>query len=265
MRTLARSTRSRCALLLSGVLLLGAGPAFAYPHCPPTVLCFFGEDPEIFDDDEELDLMDSDAKDAEDAFLALLGATAGTETFEHFESGDQASLRLKFLDRNDPYTILYRGRLTEAGTNDYGYIGTSDHEDRGFAISGETMWKNRGDESLVRFTFQETPMRALGFYLSGYREGAELELELKLENGDKIEVEIRPKSDEEEGNLFYFGVITPENLPFIAARLEYYGDEEGDVMAVDDVTVSPVPEPSTGLLLALGLIGLGATRRAARP
>src|SRR5262245_57720010 len=273
----------RCALLLPVALLLGAGPAaatsFSVYACGPAI-CYFGEDKGIFYDGtlHHFDSLNSESKKAELAFLAALGDSAGTEDFEHFYSGDEASLRLRFFgDSGSPYP-LYTGRLTDEGTYDYGYVGTSEHEDRGFAIpvpgdpTETTFWKNRTEDedgSLFRVTFKDTPMRAFGFYASAYstlseKGSTDLELELKVVSGatfETFDIEIPHSLWENSGNLFYFGVITPADMPFISARLDNYGDEDGDVIGFDDMTVSQVPEPSSGLLLGLGVLGLGARRR----
>jgi len=247
--------RSASALSLFALLLLGAGPAGAYSEFHGEV--FFGEDKGACLDPfpPYCSILESTAAEG-DFFLALVDPRK--EDFSGFESGDDGELELwgGF------------GTLSDPSEEQYGYIGTGPHEDRGFPITGTPFWKNRAypDEGLFAVDFED-PVHAFGFYATAYSttqsegEGADTELVLRLllADGGTVSVPIDHWMTEQAGNVFYFGVLSDD--PFVRATLVNESDVYGDVIGFDDFTVAIVPEPATGGLLAGGLFALAAARR----
>jgi hypothetical protein len=241
-------------LLLLLLPLSLASPARADP-------VFFGEDLGVCPGPFPCALAIPNASAAESAFLAAL-LDPGTEDLSAFESGDGGTLPLSFVGAG-----MHGGTLVDPTTDQDGYVGTSQHQDRGFPITGIPFWKNRSEEGegLFRVDFDE-PVRAFGFYATAYStlsEPGSTQLVLELEpagGGPPLAFGIAHATTETPGSVFYFGVISD---PFLRATLRNASDEDGDVIGFDDFTAATavVPEPSTGLLLATGLLGLAASAR----
>ena len=242
--------------ILTAALLVSAAPAYATSTCiPPT--CFFGEDvppggtiPSPF----------PMSNAARASFLLALG-DYGTENFSGFSSGDDGSLPLMFGS-------FETGTLTDPSSAGDGFIATAMIAKTGFPISGLTYWKNTTEENEGLFHVDfGGPVQAFGFYATAYSTvsqigGTQLVLDLELDgSGGTISFQVpHDIIDNITGKVFYFGVVTD---PFVAATLRNSGPDDGDVIGFDDFTVgnAVVPEPSSGALLAGGLLALAASRR----
>jgi hypothetical protein len=203
----------------------------------------------------------------EQAFLLALGAAAHTETLSGFSSGDGGS-----LDLFDGPGGAFAATLADPSAEQYGYIATGPHPERGFPVSEGGFWKNRTRPGGGLFTVEfADDVRAFGFYATGYATLAEpggTQLVLRLESaggGLPLDLKIQHSLVEQPGNVFYFGVIA--DAPFRRATLWNQGFENHDVIGFDDFTAAAhAPEPSAAALLGTGLLGLAAARRSrARP
>jgi hypothetical protein len=248
-----RPARTRAAAVsLGALILLSAGTA----HAVSTAI-FFGED---IPANPGVEL--PTPSDAESAFVSML-VDEETEDFSGFDSGDEADLDILF------------GTLSDPTSDGDGFIATAQIAATGFPISGSTYWKNTTevDEGLFTVTFEPGyEARAFGFYATAYSTQAETggtRLVLRFERpnaGGSYEVPIGHSPTDSDGKAFYFGVIVDPADAFESVTLLNLGSDGGDVIGFDDFTVarSIVPEPSTGLLLASGLLGLAASRRSGR-
>jgi hypothetical protein len=259
---LLRTGLRASALALAALLLSGAAPAGAVSSVCESVV-----DVGIVCFDQDLGTGTDSSDDAQSMFLAML-VNPGTENFSSFETGETDLVKLSFGSSG------VMGWLTD-GVEEGGSISDLDDPERGFPISTDQFWKNEttdgeaGELFIVNF---DTAVRAFGFYATAWStqstaDATALELELiPYGGGTSTFVPIEHSQlGELEGSVFYVGVIA--DLPFIAAVLRNNTGcdpdecEPGDRIGFDDFTVAVVPEPSTGLLLSAGLLGLAAIGR----
>jgi hypothetical protein len=201
---------------------------------------------------------------AESAFVGMLGGSFQTEGFE------------SFADKEIPTQIFAGGPVIGVLSDsvaDGGKVRVAPLDDagnRGFPTEGSNFWKNEttstATDELFRVTFSD-PVRAFGFYATAWSTqstvgATALILELLLANDTVVATLAIPHSQlgDLEGSVFYYGVIS--DVPFVKAALRNSVEiNGGDRIGFDNFTVSTVPEPSTGLLLAMGLLGLAAAGR----
>jgi hypothetical protein len=257
-------TRATAASLAT-LILLGSGTAHAH-------LTFLGEDDPAYTGSLPLDLTNSSA--AESAFVSML-VDPGTEDFSAYGSGDEANLDLFFRNPAGIGAVVETGTLFDPSSDQDGFIATALIAATGFPISGSTYWKNTTEEGEGLFEIEfGSPVQAFGFYATAYSTQAEtggtrLVLRFTRTGGDPLDtfdVEIGHSPNDSDGKAFYFGVIVDPGDEFERVTLLNLGTDDGDVIGFDDFTVAhtAVPEPSTALLLAGGVLALAASRRVRR-
>jgi hypothetical protein len=260
-------------LALTAVLLAGSAPAGAVgTHCTlgVTTICF-AEDVLSYPNFPS-------SAEAETEFQMLIGA--GNFDFEGFETG--------FADKDDPDPVLeifkqdttlsIIGLLSDSvpSGGSIRLAPIDDEVNRGFETGGSFFWKNEttsdANNQLFHVAFKDAlgvsnvGVRSFGFYATAWstqstEHATDLELVLFLEGGGTTILDIpHNETGNLEGSVLYYGVIS--DAPFIAAALRNSTNiDGGDRIGFDGFTVAIVPEPSTGLLLAAGLLGLAMVGR----
>lgn len=129
----------------------------------------------------------------------------------------------------------------------------------GFATDGSNWLAYQSDvNDTLRFDF-DTPINAFGINITDWGDFRPGSLFFSNDAGDNFTVAVSPQSN---GNLIFFGLINP-TMSFTQIVFTNTADNEG--YGIDEVYYSsspanPIPEPSTLLLLASGLGGLGFVR-----
>jgi hypothetical protein len=271
LRTVARTS----ALALAALLVAGAAPAGAVTiECAAfSGTCFFDQDYVADPGHATVPGSFPNSSTAEGAFQTLIGAgNFDTESFEGFADKDAAPLN---IFQGGALSLI--GMLSDPVADGRVRLAPLDDAvNRGFPTDGSLFWKNEttsdASNELFRVAFKDAlgvsdvGVRSFGFYATAWSTqstvgATDLVLDLFLSGGGTTTINI-PHS--ENGNLagsaFYFAVIS--DLPFIAAALRNESiTNPGDRIGFDDFTVAIVPEPSTGLLLFAGLLGLATTGR----
>ena len=248
-------------LFLIVVLAVGnAPPAHSY-------LFFFGED---LNSSEGVPLGTfPNASSAEADFLAVLAGT-GTEDFEGFATGTAGPLNLTFPGAGNATLQGGDGVIATVGaglTNGLGRYGTSPQNYWEVAAGGTGDFEIAFSEDVAAFGF-------FGVDIGDF--GGDLSLEASLVGGATETFDVDHTigaAASTGGSVIFWGVIAEagDALFQSVAFLTDSGDD--DVFAFDDFTIgvpeqvepppNPIPEPTTALLLGIGLCGLGA--RARRP
>jgi hypothetical protein len=209
---------------------------------------FFGEDEGLGESTRLTTWANASAAEAQ--FKAnLIGI--GTETFESYGDNTYAPLAISFGSAGTA-TINGTGYVNQvtSGTNGVGR----------YPISGTKYWET-GSSFYIDFS---APVAAFGFY------GIDIgdfdgQVTVTLSNGETVFYNVGNSTEITGGSVLYWGVIDTERL---FTRVAFGNTEEGtDFFGFDDMTIGsreqvvPSPEPTTMLLLGLGVLGLAGLRK----
>lgn len=219
-------------------LLVGmVGNAYA------TTVTFFGED-------QNGGRVNADA--AHNDFMSNL-VGVGTEDFEGFEVGNSAPLALDF------------GVAGTATLNGSGVIQSGYNVGR-WATSGDKYWETNSD-----FTISfSTAISAFGFYGTDIGDFGG-EVILNYTNGETKTLGIGNTIGAKNASVLYFGFYE-DNEEMAFDSISFSNTNGSDWFGFDDMTIgvyeqiNTVPEPSTVLLVGVGLVGLvGYSRKKLTP
>jgi len=202
--------------------------------------------------------------------LALPPLVLGVETFETQPPGPFVAGQLTVSFPPTAVTALITDPPPGAAAQVLG-ANSSDY----FATSGTRFMQveTTGDSNFLLFTFS-APVNALGFYGTSFSDYSAFPpgdpippIAISLDGGVLIPtLSVNPRTVV-PSSVNFFGVLS--DTPFTTALLVNPLGTSGDGIAIDDLTIgvtmtAAVPEPSTWMLMTLGLFGVVAVARRKR-
>lgn len=144
--------------------------------------------------------------------------------------------------------------IEDASTGEYGRESFKSRSDR---------WLDSNDAKLVTWTLG-APLsgsyNAFGFYLFDAQDiSGKLTLKFKDASTADFDLETITTNRTANGNVRYVTVLSDSSI--VGGTFTFKASDSNDGWGIDDITVGSVPEPGSILLMGLGLLGLGATRR----
>ena len=212
---------------------------------------FFGEDVNTLGDPNQVAPTNSNVAKA-NFFANLVGV--GTETFEEFPAGTTGPL---------PISFGAAGTATLNGSFD---IQTGNDDAGRYAISGNSYWYAGAGEFDVSFS---SPISAFGFYGVDVGDfGGQLTLGLTDSHGVVTTLTVPNtigSGGSTSGSILYFGFYDTGDT---YTDISFNNNNAADNFAFDDFSIGSrqqvvptIPEPSSWLLMALGLGAVGAIAR----
>jgi PEP-CTERM motif len=191
---------------------------------------------------------------ARTSFVSALG-TVGVENFESYGVGTPPA-SLSFTGSGVTATATYAAGESINNVPDNG----------AFATSGTHYLDSQGvrDDHLVF----SSPVAGIGFYVTDISDGGtapdQISVVATLAGGGTKTFTTSVTTGNSNANVLFFGVVgTDPSELFSGVEILNTFSTEGDVHGIDDITVgltTAVPEPSSLLMLGIGLAGLAGNR-----
>lgn len=185
-------------------------------------------------------------------FLNDLKRPGVTVDFESFSQGDVIPSGSSHMGASITYDLGGANLMVDDfydTTSPFNYLGTDDI-DRDFGLYG-------GDSFTLDFG---QAMHAFGLYIISADDIFDGDFTITTNNGQEafsLSIVDMPLLD---GEAYYLGLIESDDaMGFTSVTFSSVADDY--IFNIDDITVSPVPEPSTWLLFGIGLAGVTAMSR----